>query len=248
MPIKVGRTPYLSSEPMYFDMGKRGIQVEELPPNEMATAISSGRLQGGLVPLVDTFDLDDGLRTVSGFCIATIFQSVSVKFHSKAPIGELADASIAVPADAPTAVKLLQVLLSAKHGVKPAAYVSPDEPHDAQLMVGNLGLRHRKGLRGFEHTYDLGEEWNLWTKLPFVFARWVLRTDVERQDALIIEDSLYTSLQDWADGLYRVSGPSDRVPVHPQEIHQYTQGLRYFMGVPEERSVALFQEYLEQLG
>ncbi len=233
---------------MYFDMAKRGIQVEELPPSDMAAAISSGRLQGGLVPLVDTFDLDDGLRTVSGFCIATISQAVSVKFHSKAPIEELAGASVAVPEDAPTAVKLLQVLLSVKHGVKPGAYVSPDEPHDAQLMVGNLGLRHRRGLRGFEHTYDLGEEWSRWTNLPFVFARWVLRTDLERQDALIIEDSLYTSLQDWADGLYRVSGPSDRVPVHPSEIHTYTQGLRYFMGVPEERSVALFQEYLGQLG
>ena len=232
---------------MYFDMDKRGIQVEELLPNKMAAAISDGRLQGGLVPLVDTFNLDEGLRTVSGFCIATINQAVSVKLHSKAPIEELAGVSIAVPEDAPTAVKLLQVLLSVKHGVKPGAYVSADEPHDAQLMVGNLGLRHRRGLRGFEHTYDLGEEWSRWTSLPFVFARWVLRTDLERQDALVIEDSLYTSLQDWADGLYRVSGPSDRVPVHPSEIYTYTKGLRYFMGVPEERSVALFQEYLGQL-
>ena len=247
MPIKVGRTPYLSSEPMYFDMEKRGIQVEELPPNEMLSAISEGRLQGGLVPLVDTFDLAEDLRTVSAFCLATVSTAVSVKFHSKASIEELARASVAVPADAPTAVRLLQVLLSVKNSVIPAAYVSPDEPHDAQLMVGNLGLRHRRGLRGFEHTYDLGEEWSRWTSLPFVFARWVLRTDVERQVALIIEDSLYTSIQDWADGLYRVSGPSDRVPVHPQEIHQYTQGLRYFMGVPEERSVALFQKYLGQL-
>ncbi len=233
---------------MCFDMAKRGIEVQELPPNELTAAISDGRLQGGLITLVDTFGLDDSMRTLSGFCVATISQAVSVKLHSKALIEELAGASVAVPEDAPTAVKLLQVLLCVKHGVKPGAYVSPDEPHDAQLMVGNLGLRHRRGLRGFEHTYDLGEEWSRWTSLPFVFARWVLRTDLERQDALIIEDSLYTSLQDWADGLYRVSGPSDRVPVHPQEIHQYTQGLRYFMGVPEERSVALFQEYLGQLG
>ena len=248
MPIKVGRTPYLSSEPMYFDMDKRGIEVEELPPSEMAAAIADGRLQGGLVPLVDTFGLDDGLRTVSGFCVATISQTVSVKLHAKTPIEELGGSNIAVPEEAPTAVKLLQVLLEVKHGVKPAAYVGPDEPHDGQLMVGNLGLRHRRGLRDFPHTYDLGEEWSRWTGLPFVFARWVLRNDLDRQDALVIEDSLYTSLQDWADGLYRVSGPSDSVPVHPQEIYQYTQGLRYFIGVPEEKSIALFQEYLGQLG
>ena len=248
MPIKVGRTPYLSSEPMYFDMDKRGIEVEELPPDQIIGAITEGRLQGGIVSLVDTFDLDDSLRTVSGFCIATIAQAGSAKLHSKAPIGELTGANIAVPEEAPTAVKLLQVLLSVKHGVKPGAYVGPDDPHDAQLMVGNLGLRHRRGFRGFEHTFDLGEEWTRWTSLPFVFARWVMRTDLERQEAIVLEDSLYTSLQDWADGLYRVSGPSDRVPVHPSEIHTYTQGLRYFIGVPEERSIALFQGYLGELG
>ncbi|HCP24086.1 MAG TPA: hypothetical protein DIT90_08205 [Dehalococcoidia bacterium] len=233
---------------MYFDMDKRGIEVEELLPSEMITAIMDGRLQGGLVPLVDTFDLDDGLRTVSGFCIATVVAAVSVKLHSKVPIEELGGASIAVPDEAPTAVKLLQVLLTVKHGITPAAYVGDDDSYDARLLVGNLGLRYRRGLRDYPHTYDLGEEWTRWTQLPFVFARWVLRNDVERQDALIIEDSLYTSLQDWADGLYRVSGPSDRVPVHPQEIHQYTQGLRYFMGVPEEKSVELFKEYLGKLG
>lgn len=252
MPIKVGRTPYLSCEPMFFDMAKRGIEVQELPPNELTAAISKGRLQGGLVPLVDTFALDKSLRTLSGFCVATIAQAVSVKLHSKTPIEELSGSSISVPQEAPTAVKLLQVLLSIKHGVKPAAYVpedvARDDPHDARLLVGNLGLRHRRGLRGFPHTCDLGEEWHQWTKLPFVFARWVLRNDLERQDAQVMEDSLYTSLQDWADGLYRVSGPSDRVPVHPSEIHTYTQGLRYFIGVPEEQSITLFKEYLTQLG
>ena len=63
----------------------------------------------------------------------------------------------------------------------------------------------------------------------------------------VLEDSLYTSLQDWADGLYRVSGPSDRLPIHPQEIHLYTLGIRYFIGVPEEKSIAVFKEYLTQL-
>ena len=233
---------------MYFDFFKRGIEVQEMPSNELTAAISEGRLQGGLIPLIDTFGLDDSMRTLSGFCVATIAQAVSVKLHSKLPIEELSGSSIAIPQEAPTAVKLLKVLLSVKHGLKPSAYVTDDDAHEARLLAGNLGLRHRRGLRDYSHTYDLGEEWRQWTGLPFVFARWVLRNDLERQDALVIEDSLYTSLQDWADGLFRVSGPSNRLPIHPQEIHVYTQGLRYFIGVPEEQSITLFQEYLTQLG
>ncbi|MQG14414.1 MAG: hypothetical protein FI715_08490, partial [SAR202 cluster bacterium] len=107
MPIKVGRTPFLSSEPMYFDMDKRGIEVEDVPANEMMAAILEGRLQGGLVPLVDTFGLDSSLRTVSGFCVATVAMAVSIKLHSKVPIEEMTGSRIAIPADAPTAVKLL---------------------------------------------------------------------------------------------------------------------------------------------
>ncbi len=232
---------------MYFDMDKRGIGVIELPPNELKAAISENQIQGGLVPLVETFDLDDSMQLLTGFCLATVAHAGSVKLHSKVPIEALTGKNVAVSWEAPTAVKLLQVLLSVKHGVNPAAYVTEDEPHDARLLVGNLGLRHRRGLREHPHLYDLGDEWAQWTNLPFVFARWVLRTDVERQDALIVEDSLYTSLQDWADGLYRVLGPAIPLPIHPQEIHTYTQGLRYYAGRPEERAIAQFQEYLEQL-
>ena len=127
---------------MYFDMSKRGITVLELQPNELMTAIANNQIQGGLIPLIDTFNMDDSMRTLSGFCLATVAQSGSVKLHSKIPIIELDGKSVAVPTESPSAVKLLEVLLEVKHGVKPAAYVNETEPHEAQLLVGNLGLRH----------------------------------------------------------------------------------------------------------
>ena len=109
---------------MYFDMSKRGITVLELPPNELMTAIANNQIQGGLIPLIDTFNMDDSMRTLSGFCLATVAQSGSVKLHSKIPIIELDGKSVAVPSESPTSVKLLEVLLEVKHGVKPAAYVN----------------------------------------------------------------------------------------------------------------------------
>ena len=141
---------------MYFEMGKRGITVLELPPNELTAAIADNQIQGGLVPLIDTFNMDDSMRTLSGFCLATVAQASSVKLHSKIPITELEGKIVAVPSESPTSVKLLQVLLEIKHEVKPASYVHETELNDAQLLVGNLGLRHRRGLREHPHVYDLG--------------------------------------------------------------------------------------------
>lgn len=121
------------------------------------------------------------------------------------------------------------------------------DPHDAFLLIGNDGLRQRHGVRDYPHTYDLGTEWYEWTTLPFVFARWALRKDLPRKEALILEDTLYTGLQDWADGLFRSSTARDDLLMHPRDLLEYTQGLRYFLGVPEQRSMDRFRNYLEQL-
>jgi predicted solute-binding protein len=75
----------------------------------------------------------------------------------------------------------------------------------------------------------------------------MVRQDLVRQEALILEDTLYTSLQDWADGLFRPSAKRDDVLMRPRDILEYTQGIRYFIGVTEQRAIERFQHYLDQL-
>ena len=101
--------------------------------------------------------------------------------------------------------------------------------------------------RHYPYIYDLGEEWYQWTSLPFVFARWMFRKDLARQDAIVLEDTLYVGMQDWADGLFRATAKRGDLPMHPRDILEYTQGIRYFIGVPEQRAIDLFQDYLDQL-
>ena len=60
--------------------------------------------------------------------------------------------------------------------------------HDALLLTGNRALRQRRGVRGYPYRYDLGEEWREWTGLPFVFRRWVARSEMDRQDLVVLED------------------------------------------------------------
>jgi hypothetical protein len=76
-------------------------------------------------------------------------------------------------------------------------------------------------------------------------AGWCVKTSFARP--LILEDTLYTSLQDWADGLFRPSVKRDDVLMRPRDILEYTQGIRYFIGVTEQRAIERFQHYLDQL-
>jgi chorismate dehydratase len=247
MPTKVGRIPYLSCEPFYFAMEDRGIVLHNMVPSAMATAATTGEIDAGLMPLTDCFRLDDRFRFLSGFCLATIRKAGSVMLHTKHPIQALHGARIGVSGEATTAWHLLQVLLALKYQVQSVTYVPLADAADACLLVGNESLRHRHGVQGYPHTYDLGEEWYQWTGLPFVFARWVVRKDLDRKAAAVLEDTLYVGLQDWADGLFRGSEAREDLLMRPRDILAYTQGIRYFIGVTEQRAMERFQHEFDQL-
>ncbi len=247
MAMKIGRIPYLSCEPFYFDMQRRGMVLYDMEPSALAGAAVQGEIDAGPVPLADCFRLEDTFRCLSGFCVATIRQAGSVVLHSKRPIEALSGARIGIMGAAATSFRLLQVLLCLKHQVQPQAYVTLEDPYDAFLLVGNEGLHQRRGVREYPHTYDLGEEWHQWTGLPFVFARWLVPNDLDSQKVAELEEALYVSLQDWADGLFRFPAGRKDLLLHPRDILEYTQGIRYFIGVPEQRAADLFRHYLAQL-
>jgi len=63
----------------------------------------------------------------------------------------------------------------------------------------------------------------------------------------VLEDTLYAGLQDLADGLFRFADSREDLLMHPRDMLEYTQGIRYFLGVPEQRAIDLFRRHLEQL-
>ena len=247
MALKVARVPHLNAEAFYVDMVRRGLELQEILPGGVAGAIRRGEVDAGPVPLVDAFQLEEECKPVSGFCISTTEKARSVLFYSKQPVEDLGGARIAVPEDSGASFSLLQVLLTLKFGVQPEAYVSPAEPHDAFLVTDDQALRRRLGARGFPNRYDLGEEWYRWTGLPFVFSRWLTRKDLEPDQFLLLEDTLYVGLEEGVELLFHESDPRDRLLMLPKDIVEYIQGFRFFVGLSERKAINLFRNYLGQL-
>ena len=248
MALKVGLVPGLSFEPFYLDMRRRAVELCAVSPQELASAVERADVDAGPMSLVDAFRLEDQLQPISGFCVAAVQRAVNSLLFAQRPIEELSGVAIAAADADPTSIALLKVIMSIKLQLEPGAVVSTDEPHEAVLMTGDQALRRRRGLRGFAHRYDLGLEWNQWTGLPFVFHRWMARNDVAEADANLLEDTLYVALEDGIDSLYHVTEPRDRILMLPKDISQYIQGLRFYMGLAERKSVDAFRGYLHQLG
>ena len=244
MPTTVACIPNLECEAFYFDMERRGIVLANMEPNEVAGALERGEVDAGPVSLLDIDRLTVRASTISGFCVASATRAPSYVLLTKTPIVELNGCAIAVSNPDPTALKLLRVLLTQKHGVSGTTFVGRDDEHDAIFLTGNQGLRGRRAERGFPMRLDLGEEWQEWTGLPFVFSRWLARDGMERQDFVVLQDSLFVGQEDWMNNLYKSTGPRTDLLMLPREVLEYVQGMRFFMGVPEERAVEAFREKL----
>jgi chorismate dehydratase len=156
--MRVGRVPYLHAEPFYFDMARRGIELDELVPSALVAAAEHGEIDAGPMPLAASFRLEERFQPVAGFCVAGARQAGSIFLYSTVPIAELNGAGIAVSDEASSAPSLLQILLRLRYGVQLKGYVPLTASHDGLVLVGNEALRQRLGVPGFRHTYDLGAE------------------------------------------------------------------------------------------
>jgi chorismate dehydratase len=247
MAMRVGRVPYLHSEPFYFDMARRGIELYEMVPSALVSGAEHGEIDAGPIPLATSFRLEDRFQPVAGFCVASVKRAGSMCLYSTRPIADLHGAHIGVTDEASNAPRLLQVLLRLRYGVQPAAYVPLQTSHDAYLLIGNQALRQRVGKPGFHHIYDLGEEWHAWTGLPCVLSRWMVRKDVAPKDKALLEDTLYVGLEEGVNALYGLADPREDLLMLPREIVTYIQGLRYYIGSSEQKAIDQFQHYLNRL-
>ena len=248
MAIKVGRIQALNFEPFYIDMERRGIELHDISGAEAAAALERGDIDAAPLSLLETIQNEDRLKPVAGFCVSVLRGSEGNLLFSKSPIQELAGAAIAGTEEDATSKSLVKLLLELKYKMPSGEFVTSQDDHEALVISGDQALRRRRGLRGYPHRYDLGREWQDWTGLPLVLTRWVARADLDPADTALIEDALYVGMEDGVDGLYHVSEPRDRLLMLPKDIVRYVQGLRFFMGQAEHRSVDLYREYVEQLG
>ena len=247
MTITVGRVADLNFEPFYIDMVRRGIVLQDVSLKDIPQALRDGEINAGPVSLVDSFALEDICAPVAGFCLSASNKAGSNLLYSKKPMEELSGATIAAATADSTTRKLFQVLLAQKFEGKNDSFVTMPDEHDAFVISGDDALRRRRGARGYGHRYDLGEMWHEMTSLPFVFARWMARKELSKEETLLVEDTLYVGLEDGVDSLFHLADPKDHLLMMARDIVDYIIGYRYFVGLSERKSIDLFKEYLAKL-
>ena len=240
--MRVGRIPYLNSEPFYFTL--EGHELVPLPPRPLGQAMEAGRVDAGPLSLVDFFRLEQTLRPLP-LGIATNGPARSVILFSARPPKELDGAVVGVTDETSTSVEILRLLLTAKYGVTPRAWVDAAAPSDAVLLIGDQALRALHGDHPAPHRIDVGTEWVQWTGLPCVFARWGVRASLGAPATAALAEALEASIGRALASLPRIAGARRDVGLDETGVHRYLGSFTYRLGHDEERAITELRRRLE---
>jgi chorismate dehydratase len=239
--LRVGRIPYLNCEPFFARLA--GVESVPLTPRLLGEAVAEGRIDAGALSLLDALRLESSLELLP-FGISTDGAAQSVFLFSRRPIGELDGAVIGITPETSTSVKLLRVLLALRHRVTPRAWVTPDDPCDAVLLIGDRAIRALTSGHPFACVTDLGTEWVEWTGLPFCFARWGVRASAPAAERRDLERRLDQALEDGLADLPAIARARRDTGWSEDEVIRYLRGFNYRIGAGEEKAIAEFTRLL----
>lgn len=246
--IRIGKIPYLNSILFFHGLeNDPNVRLEPLVPRALSSAAHDGEVDAGPVPLVTAWEIEDRFTPLGDFCISTIDRAHSILFFSKRPFDQLDGAEIGVTNETSTSVRLLRALLAHAWRVRPARFTNVDWPtNDAFLLIGDEALIHRRGVKDYPHVADLGEVWHKWTGLPFVFARWMVRSSMAEADKARLVATIDRSLADGWSHFERVVSPrSHDLHMTIAEMRDYLQAFRFRMTTAEHQAIGKFRQFDE---
>jgi chorismate dehydratase len=230
--LRVGIVNFLNSKPLAWGFLK-GHHADLFapsyhPPALVARLLGQGNLDIGLIPSIEVQRIPN-LRVLPDMCVAARHEVRSVLLVSRGPVEEIR--RVALDQNSRTSATLVRILLRERYGLDPEYLHERPDPErmlgeaDAALIIGDPALHVD---RERYHIIDLAAEWNELTGLPFVFAVWAVRPEVEIPDLpFYFKSSLRYGLSS-LDTLVRESAAE--LNLDTSEVRSYlTENLSFFL-------------------
>jgi chorismate dehydratase len=243
------RIPYANAAPFYALWADAPFAVRNLSPRDLGREAEAGAVDLGLMAAADYLRLQDRFELLAELGVAARGPVQSVLLFSRRPAAALGGARVSVTPETSTSSRLLRLLLDVRRSLEGVQYVRGLEPGqaDALLLIGDRAMRMRRQRPpGFTHTLDLGEDWLEWIGLPFVYAVWVVRRDVDPGIKQELRDFLEASLTAGLADLPEVSRQQTEPGWPPAEMEAYLRRFHYRLGPEDLAGLGRFEELLRE--
>lgn len=186
--IKLSLVSYNNTLPFQYvfqhaDFSPYSAHLSKDYPSLCASKLIKAEADVGIVPVAAMIS-QPHLRRVTDFCIGAVGKVKTVALLSDVPISQLQN--IRLDYQSRTS-NLLAKLLCHFYWKKPVTFLdgyhgfeTSKEENTGKIVIGD---RVFELSAEYEYVYDLAEEWNKFTGLPFVFAAWY--ADVSVKDDFI---------------------------------------------------------------
>ena len=256
--LRVSAISYLNTAPLMWNF-EHGVQKERLRqwfdidytfPSRCAQMLSEGSADIGIIP-VAAYATIPNLRILPDVAIASKSDVRSILLVSKRPLDQIR--SVAVDSSSRTSAALIQVLF-AKHWRREVSFAAAEpmleqmlREHDAALLIGDPALQVD---RSRFHTWDLAEEWRVFTGKPFVFAFWAMRDQDASEDDLAGIAEVFRESRD--AGLAHINDIADewsgRLGLSCDSIVSYlSQNIHYHLDQESIAGMQLFFRYAAEI-
>ncbi|MFY1678229.1 MULTISPECIES: menaquinone biosynthetic enzyme MqnA/MqnD family protein [unclassified Streptomyces] len=194
---RVGHIQFLNCLPLYWGLARTGtlldIELTKDTPEKLSERLVRGDLDIGPVTLIEFLRHADRLVAFPDIAVGCDGPVMSCVIVSQVPLERLDGARVALGSTSRTSVRLAQLLLAERFGVRPDYYSCPPDlglmmrEAEAAVLIGDAALRANllDGTRFGLEVHDLGALWKEWTGLPFVFAVWAARREYAAREPAI---------------------------------------------------------------
>lgn len=258
---RVGHIQFLNCLPLYWGLARTGtlldFELSKDTPEKLSEKLVQGDLDIGPITLVEFLRHADQLVAFPDIAVGCDGPVMSCVLVSQVPLDRLDGARVALGSTSRTSVRLAQLLLSERFGVRPDYYRCPPDlslmmrEADAAVLIGDAALRATMidGPRFGLDVHDLGTLWKEWTGLPFVFAVWAARRDyLEREPTLTRQahETFLASRDLSLEEVGKVAEQASRWEAFDEEtLAQYFTTLDFGFGPPQ---LAAVEEFARRVG
>jgi chorismate dehydratase len=184
--INVGVVNFLNAVPLIQGVSSvEGFALVPRVPSALITCLESGEVDVALASSIDYQRSSTELGILPVGVLSSDGDSLTVQLCSRVPFEDVT--KVHCDADSHTSIALLQIILKDMFGIVPelisteihSLHACNAEWPDTVLIIGDKVVTSNCS-KEYEYRLDLGQAWKKQTGLPFVFATWFARSDIEQ--------------------------------------------------------------------
>ncbi len=240
MKLKVTAVSYLNTKPFLYGLFKSGLNEEidlQLDiPSDGAKRLASGEADLGLVPVAVIPELPSP-HIISDYCIGTVGTVKTVCIFSDCPLEDMTH--LYLDYHSRTSVELVQILLEKHWRLSPTLLPAKEGFEEkiggttGALIIGDRAVG--KDLK-YPFVYDLGEAWQQFTGLPFVFAAWVSNRPLEPEFVKRFNAALQSGLDHIPQLMYILPSPQPGFDLQ----RYFTENISYQLDIEKRQALKMF--------